>query len=152
MVTPAPPPPAPPPPKPVTRTIDISADGMFAFDKAELSPVGKSRIDQLLDGLRQGGITSIDSVKILGHTDPLGSDAYNQKLSEQRANAVRDYLVSKGVPAERITAEGRGESQLKVTEADCKAKGEAKSRNALIACLAPDRRVSLEVTGTQPVR
>ena len=62
---------------------------------------------------------------------------------------MRDYLVSQGISSGIISAEGRGEQNLKVTEADCKSRGEAKNRKALIACLAPDRRVEAVITGTQ---
>jgi len=64
-----------------------------------------------------------------------------------RANAVRDYMVSQGVPAGIITAEGRGESDLKVTEADCKSQGKSRRRTDLIACLEPNRRVEVKATG-----
>jgi len=153
---PAPPPPVakpeakppPPPKKPVSKTFTLSADAMFDFDSARLTPVGQNRLDNMITETRQAGITSVSSMTIVGHTDPLGPDAYNQKLSEQRAAAVRDYLVSKGMSSSVIQTEGRGKSQPKVTEADCKAKGEAKSRQALIKCLAPDRRVEITATGT----
>ncbi len=144
VVKPAP----PPPPKPVVRNFDLSAEGMFAFDKATLTDIGRSRVDNLIKGLREAGIT-LTSMTIAGHTDPLGTEAYNQKLSLERANAVRDYMVSQGVPAGVIRTEGRGESQLIVTEADCKAKGQAKTRSALIACLLPNRRVAITATGEQ---
>ena len=121
---------------------------MFDFDSARLTPVGQNRLDNMVTEARQAGIASVSSMTIVGHTDPLGPDAYNQKLSEQRAAAVRDYLVSKGMSSSVIQTEGRGKTQPKVTEADCKAKGEAKSRQALIACLAPDRRVEISATGT----
>ena len=153
---PAPPPPVakpeakppPPPKKPVTKTFTLSADAMFDFDSARLTPVGQNRLDNMITEARQAGIASVSSMTIVGHTDPLGPDAYNQKLSEQRAAAVRDYLVSKGMSSSVIQTEGRGKTQPKVTEADCKAKGEAKSRQALIKCLAPDRRVEISATGT----
>ena len=122
---------------------------MFAFDSAQLTPVGRSRLDTMLAGARQAGITSVTSMTISGHTDPLGSDAHNQKLSEQRAAVVRDYLTSQGVPSGVVRTEGRGEAQLLVTEADCKGKGEAKTRQALIKCLAPNRRVEITATGVQ---
>ena len=153
---PAPPPPVakpeakppPPPKKPVTKTFNLSADAMFDFDSARLTQVGQNRLDNMITEARQAGIASVSSMTIVGHTDPLGPDAYNQKLSEQRAAAVRDYFVSKGMSSSVIQTEGRGKSQPKVTEADCKAKGEAKSRQALIKCLAPDRRVEITATGT----
>ena len=143
------PPPPPPVAVPVTRTFDISADGMFAFDKAELTPVGRSRIENMIEGMRQAGVTGLTEITILGHSDPLGTVEYNQRLSQERAGAVRDYLVSRGLPADIIKAEGRGESQLKVTEADCQAKGQGTPRSALIACLAPNRRVEVIATAVQ---
>jgi OOP family OmpA-OmpF porin len=152
-VVPAPRPAAPAPvpapaPAPVTRNFDISADGMFAFDRAELSDIGRNRINNALAELKQAGITDIRNVRIVGHTDPLGSDAYNQTLSQARANSVKNYLASQGIAASSITASGAGESQLKVTEADCKAKGKARTRADLIACLALNRRVEASFTGT----
>ena len=154
-VVPAPRPVAPPPapapapaPAPVTRNFDISADGMFAFDRAELSEIGRNRINNALTELRQAGITDIRDVRIVGHTDPLGSDSYNQSLSEARANSVKNYLASQGISASSISASGAGESKLKITEADCKAKGQGRTRADLIACLAPNRRVEASFTGT----
>jgi OOP family OmpA-OmpF porin len=154
-VVPAPRPVAPPPapapapaPAPVTRNFDISADGMFAFDRAELSEIGRNRINNALTELKQAGITDIRDVRIVGHTDPLGSDSYNQSLSEARANSVKNYLASQGISASSISASGAGESKLKITEADCKAKGQGRTRADLIACLAPNRRVEASFTGT----
>jgi OOP family OmpA-OmpF porin len=76
--------------------------------------------------------TTITSPEVIGHSDPIGWEKYHQELSEARANAIRDYMVNQSVPAAAIRAQGRGETQLKVTEADCKAKGQAKTRAALI--------------------
>ena len=81
----------------------------------------------------------------VGHTDRLGGDAYNQKLSEKRAAAVKEYLVAKGIEANRVYTEGKGEKQP-VTGDKCK--GNAKTA-ALISCLQPDRRVDIEVIGTK---
>jgi OOP family OmpA-OmpF porin len=135
---------APPPaaPQPVTRTFELSADALFAFNQATLLPQGIARLDQFVQELRP---VRFSSILIVGHTDPFGSDTYNMQLSERRATTVMDYLVSKGVPADRIRAEGRGESQLKVTPADCAAAG-ARTRPALIQCYQPDRRVQVTVT------
>jgi OOP family OmpA-OmpF porin len=133
----------------VTRTFDISADGMFAFDKAELTPVGQSRIENMIEGMRQAGVTGLTSLTIIGHTDPLGSPDYNLRLSQERATAVRNYLVGRGIPAYIITTEGRGESQLKITEAGCQARGQGVPRSALIACLAPNRRVEVIATAVE---
>ena len=122
---------------------------MFAFGSAQLTPAGQSRLDNMLTEARQAGITSVTAMTIAGHTDPLGSEALNQTLSVKRAEVVRDYLISKGVSSGVIRTEGRGEAQLKVTEADCKGKGQAKTRQALIACLEPNRRVEITATGVQ---
>ena len=140
------PPPPPAPKKPVIQRFEISGDGTFVFDKATLTDVGKSRIDKLVQDLRAQGVT-VTSMAITGYTDPLGPTTYNERLSLDRANAVREYMVSQGIPAGVIRAEGRGEADLKVTEADCKTKGQAKSRNALIACLEPNRRVEIQANG-----
>jgi OOP family OmpA-OmpF porin len=120
---------------------------MFAFDSAQLSADGRSRIEKAVNGLRAQGVDNVTAVKIVGHTDPIGTAEYNQRLSEQRANAVKSYLSTLGIPAGIITASGAGESQPKITEADCRAKG-AKSQSQMAACLAPDRRVEVSVTGT----
>jgi OOP family OmpA-OmpF porin len=150
-VKPAPPPPPPPPPKPLTRKFDVKTDGTFEFNKAVLTPEGKKQVDDIVSAMRKEG-TTITSAEVIGHADPIGSEKYNQKLSEARANAIRDYMVSQGVPAGAIRAEGRGETQLKVTEAECKAKGQAKTRAALIKCFEPNRRVEVHVTGTEMQR
>jgi OOP family OmpA-OmpF porin len=138
----------PPPPPPPTRNIELSADGTFEFDKSVLTPAGRGRMDTAMQQLKAAGFRA-RSILVVGYTDPLGKTDYNQRLSEARANSVRNYMVSQGVPANVIQAEGRGETDLKVTEADCKAQGSAKSRTALIACLQPDRRVEIRATGEQ---
>jgi outer membrane protein OmpA-like peptidoglycan-associated protein len=131
---------------PVTRHVELSADALFAFNKATLSQQGEAALDKFLQDLHGA---SVSSIQVIGHTDPLGSDAYNMQLSERRANAVAQYLASRGVPADRIRAEGRGEAELKVTSEECAAQG-AKTRPALIQCLQPDRRVDVTVTVAGP--
>jgi len=135
----APPPSVPAAPPPV-RKFELSADALFDFDKATLRPQGRAKLDNLLQDLR--GI-SYDSILVVGYTDPFGSDSYNQQLSARRATTVASYLVSRGVPADRIRAEGRGETELKVTSAQC---GTVRTR-AAIQCYQPDRRVEVMVTG-----
>lgn len=114
---PPPPPPPPPPPKPQPRpqpkpqppkVLTLSADANFDFDKSTLKPAGKASLDQFmaeLAGSRVSGIT------VVGHTDSIGTTAYNQGLSERRAASVANYLVGKGVPPAAIRAYGRGESE-----------------------------------------
>jgi len=90
--------------------------------------------------------THFDAITVEGHTDRLGSQAYNQKLSMRRAEAVKSYLVSAGgVDAGRVSAVGKGESQPVTKAEDCRG---AKPNPKLIACLQPDRRVDVEVSGT----
>ncbi len=88
----------------------------------------------------------------VGHADRIGTDAYNQALSEKRANAVKDFLVGKGVPANRVYTEGKGKTQP-VTGDQCTENGahqESRRKNKkLIDCLAPDRRVELEAVGVK---
>ncbi|NDU87197.1 MAG: OmpA family protein [Ferrovum sp.] len=89
--------------------ITLSADALFDFNKAVLKPEGKKLIDrELQKATSQSDLSSIKKVKIAGYTDSIGSAKYNLKLSEKRADAVKSYLVSKGIPASRIHTEGHG--------------------------------------------
>ena len=141
--------PAPAPaPAPVveTKRFTLKSDVLFNFNKSTLKPEGQQALDQLYTQL-----SSMDpkdgSVVVLGYTDAVGSDQYNQKLSEKRAQSVVDYLVSKGIPSNKISARGMGESNP-VTGNTCDS---VKGRNALIDCLAPDRRVEIDVKGIKDV-
>ena len=140
---PAAPAPAPAPaPKPTAEKVKLSADTLFDFDKAVLKPEGKNKLDQLA---AQAKGVKLEVILAVGHTDRIGSEAYNPKLSDRRAAAVKTYLVSKGVEANRIYTEGKGERQP-VTGKECSDK---MKRKALIECLQPDRRVEVEVIGTK---
>ncbi len=97
-----------PAPASVKQTVVIQADALFDFDKSVVRPDGKKSIDAALGKL--AGV-DVEMVIATGHTDSVGTDAYNQKLSERRAAAVKEYLVSKGIPASKITTLGKGESQ-----------------------------------------
>jgi OOP family OmpA-OmpF porin len=141
-----------PAPAPVveTKRFTLRSDVLFTFAKATLKPEGQQALDQLYSQL-----SSMDpkdgSVVVLGYTDRIGSEQFNQRLSEQRAQSVVDYLVSKGIPANKISARGMGKADP-VTGSTCNS---VKGRDALINCLAPDRRVEIEVKGikdtvTQP--
>lgn len=137
---PAPAPAAAPTPAPVaapvapaTEKVSFAADAFFDFDKAVLKPEGKAKLDDLADKVK--GIT-LEVIIAVGHTDSVGSDAYNQKLSEKRSEAVKAYLTSKGIEASRVYTEGKGKKQ---PVADNKsAEGRAKNR-----------RVEIEVVGTR---
>jgi OOP family OmpA-OmpF porin len=122
--------------------ITLAADALFDFNKATLRPEGKQKLDELVTKAK--GI-KLEVIIAVGHADRIGTDAYNQKLSEKRAAAVKTYLVSKGIEANRVYTEGKGKKQP-VTKADqCKGPKSAK----IIACLQPDRRVDIEVIGTK---
>jgi OOP family OmpA-OmpF porin len=129
-------------PKPASAKVTLAADALFDYDKAVLRPEGKKSLDDLVAKSKS---LNLEVIIAVGHTDRLGSDAYNQKLSEKRAAAVKTYLVSKGIEANKVYTEGKGEKQPK-TGATCK--GDKKSK-ALIQCLQPDRRVDIEIIGTQ---
>ena len=133
----APPPAAAPAPKPapasVRQAIVIQADALFDFDQSVVRPDGKKNID---DAMAKLAGVDVEMVIATGHTDSVGTDAYNQKLSERRAAAVKEYLVSKGIPASKITTLGKGESQPVATN---KTK-EGRQKN---------RRVDIEFKGVQ---
>ena len=138
---PPPPPPAPPPPAPAPQVQKITLDSkvLFDFDKAVLKPEGKAAIDSQVVG-KLAQIQKLEVVLVTGHTDRLGSDAYNLALSQRRADAVRDYLVSKGVAKDKIETIGMGEKQP-VVQCD------QKNMKELIACLQPNRRVEVQAKG-----
>ena len=140
-----PPPPAPPPaepapapapapaPVPTTEKVSYAADAFFDFDKAVLKPAGKASLDELTTKLEGMNLEVIIAV---GHTDSIGTDAYNEKLAIRRAEAVKTYLRGKGIDANRIYTEGKGEKQ---PVAD----------NKTSAGRAKNRRVEIEVVGTR---
>lgn len=144
---PAPAPAAPAPaPKPAAKPAApkppvIKAVVNFAFDVAKLSPKAQSQIDAEVVA-KLPGMGALRYMNVSGHTDRLGSPQYNQKLSERRANAVKAYMVKKGVDASKIETFGFGKT-LPV-----KSCPDQKDRKALIACLEPNRRVEIEAEGT----
>ena len=141
-VPPPPPPPAPAPaPAPQVQKITLASKALFDFDKYNLKPEGKAAIDsEILSKL--AGVQKLELVLVTGHTDRIGTQQYNQKLSERRADSVRDYLVSKGVPKDKIETLGMGKTQP-IPGVVCN----QKSLKEKIACYAPDRRVEVEVKG-----
>lgn len=139
VVTPAPAPaprPAPAPQPPAATKVTYAADAFFDFDKAVLKPEGRAKLDDLVSKIQ--GI-NLEVIIAVGHTDSVGSDNYNQRLSVRRAEAVKAYLVSKGVERNRVYTEGKGEKQ---PVADNRT-GEGRAKN---------RRVEIEVVGTRANR
>ena len=146
VVAPPAPPPAPAPvPAPVERRrVSFTAESLFAFDKAVIKPEGKAALDRFANELRG---TQFTRIGVEGHADRLGSNSYNQRLSTKRAEAVKTYLISAGgVDASKISAVGKGETMPVTKPGDCRGNTRTK---ALVACLQPDRRVDVEVTGTK---
>jgi OOP family OmpA-OmpF porin len=118
---------------PSAEKVTFEADTFFDFDKFTLKPAGKAKLEDLVSKLSG---TDIEVVLATGHTDSVGSASYNQKLSVRRANAVKAFLVSKGIPADRIFTEGKGES--KPVASNKTSEGRAKNR-----------RVEVEVVGNR---
>jgi OOP family OmpA-OmpF porin len=132
---PAPAPAAAPAPAPAAATkVTYAADAFFDFDKSVLKAEGKAKLDELVSKIKD---ITLEVIIAVGHTDSVGADAYNQKLSVSRSEAVKAYLVSKGIENNRVYTEGKGEAQ---PVADNKT-GEGRSKN---------RRVEIEVVGTRP--
>jgi len=125
--------PAPAPAPAAATKVTYAADAFFDFDKAVLKTEGKAKLDDLVGKVK--GI-NLEVIIAVGHTDSVGADAYNQKLSVRRAEAVKAYLVSKGIEKNRVYTEGKGEKQ---PVADNKTK-EGRAKN---------RRVEIEVVGTR---
>ena len=122
---------APAAPSSVKQAITIQAEALFDFDKSVLKPAGKKSIDDAVAKMQK---VDVEMVIATGHTDSRGTDAYNQKLSERRATTVKEYMVSKGIPAAKITTLGKGESQPVAT-------------NKTDAGRAKNRRVDIEFKG-----
>jgi OmpA-OmpF porin, OOP family len=140
-------PPAPPPPPPAspaapaiqTQTINLGADVLFKFDKASPGDVLTEGVRQLDDAAGKLKAVDLVSVKVIGHTDPEGSEGYNQALSQRRAETVKTLLTQRGVDANKITTEGRGERDVVVACDAKKLRGKG-----LNTCNQPNRRVLIQ--------
>ncbi|MHB8472370.1 MAG: OmpA family protein [Gammaproteobacteria bacterium] len=128
--TPTPEPTPTPVPEAKTETFTLGATTLFDFNKSNLHASGKEKLDDLVAKIKAH--QSVDSITVTGHTDSVGTNAYNQKLSERRAHTVRDYLVKSGIDAKLITARGMGETKPVAT-------------NATAAGRQQNRRVEVEV-------
>ncbi|HEY4374997.1 MAG TPA: OmpA family protein, partial [Burkholderiales bacterium] len=128
-------------PKPVVERLNLGADALFAFDKAgrdNMLPAGRARLEVFAEKVKL--MAKVEAINVTGYTDRLGGDSYNQALSQRRAETVKAYLVSLGVPANVINTVGRGrENPVK----ECNDKNHAR----LVACLQPNRRVEIELKG-----
>lgn len=129
-------------PKPAAQKVTLAADALFDFNKATLRPEGKAKLDDLVAKVKD---IKLEVIIAVGHADRFGTDKYNQKLSEKRAEAVKAYLVSKGMEPNRVYTEGKGKKQPVTKKDQCKG---PKSKK-VIECLQPDRRVEIEVIGTR---
>jgi len=131
----------------VTEKITLSSDALFAFSKATLNTSSLPRLDELALNIKEMS-NALEQVILVGHTDRLRSDGHperNQLLSEQRAESIKQYLIGKGIPAEKIHASGAGSSQPIV---QCSTR---LSKAKQIACLQPNRRVEITLRGTKAV-
>ncbi|OKP05359.1 porin OmpA [Xenorhabdus eapokensis] len=145
VVTPVAPPVAPAPVV-ESKSFTLRSDVLFNFNKSTLKAEGQQELDNLYNQLAKIDPTQ-GKVLVVGHTDRIGSQNYNLPLSQKRAQSVVDYLVAKGIPADSIQAEGRGKENP-VTGSTC---DKIKVRSKLIDCLAPDRRVDINIQGTTEV-
>ena len=143
-----------PAPAPVPRAVEapaaapekltLSAGSLFDFDKADVKPEGKKSLDKLATDLQS---VNYDAISVTGHTDRIGSDGYNMKLSVRRAESVKKYLVdAHGIAPTKIFTTGKGKTDPVTKPGECKGK---KVTKKLIECLQPDRRVVVEVSGTK---
>ena len=129
-------------PQSAIEKITLDAGALFDFDAYALSPQSRAALDEFVGRLKGA---SLGMIRAVGHADRLESEGYNQILSEDRAEAVKAYLVSKGIEPDRVQAEGRGATQPVTMPGECIGSKSAK----VIACLQPDRRVDVEMTGTK---
>lgn len=124
---------------PLPEQVSYTVEALFDFDRSDLNSDGKAILDRLAQTI---GTTDYDVIVATGHADRLGSQQYNEELSRRRSEAVKAYLVSKGVPPDRIQTRALGELVPETRPGDCSGR-----RSELIECLQPDRRVDVEATG-----
>lgn len=131
-------------PRAVYEKVAFDANVLFDHDKSTLRPAGRSTLDQFVSNIR--GLES-QSVLAVGYADRMGTNDYNQALSQRRVDTVKSYLVEQGIASNRVQTSAKGESQPTTALSDCK-----DAKNATnIACLQPDRHVFIEVSGSRLV-
>jgi OmpA-OmpF porin, OOP family len=129
-------------PLPVYEKVVFDANVLFDSDKSALRPAGRDTLDEFVGKIK--GLES-QSMMAVGYADRMGSDASNQALSQHRVDAVKTYLVSKGIAADRVRTSARGETQPSTSQGECKDANNAKN----VACMQPDRHVFVEMSGTR---
>ena len=137
------------PDKPALR-VTIQAETLFDFDKAVLRADGKKTLDdEVVAKMKEH--PEVEVILVTGYTDRIGSDKYNQKLSEKRANSVKSYIVDQGIDGNRVETVGKGESDPVVACDDIKG-AQNRHNKKLVACLQPNRRVVVEVKVQAPTK
>ena len=131
-------------PLPVYERVAFDANILFDSDKSAIRPAGRDKLDQFVSNI--GGLDS-QSIVAIGYADRMGTQADNQVLSQQRVDAVKAYLVSKGIASNRVQTSAKGEMQPTTALADCKDANNATN----VACMQPDRHVFIEVSGNRLV-
>jgi OOP family OmpA-OmpF porin len=126
----------------VIQKLTFDADMLFDFGKSSLRPAGRATLDDFAARIKN---IDPEAIKTVGHTDRIGSSEYNQRLSEQRAEAVKTYLVGIGIAAKRVETSGKGETAPVTLAGDCPGAKSAK----VISCLQPDRRVDIALVGAR---
>jgi OOP family OmpA-OmpF porin len=130
-------------PEPDYDKLTLTAGAAFPLPSTALKPLGREKLDDLVARLKD---MEYETVQVIGHTDPTGPRAMNERLSKQRADAVKKYLISKGIDAKRIRTQGKGGTEPLPKTRDC----DSLPRMEKIICYAPDRRVEIEVIGGKP--
>jgi OOP family OmpA-OmpF porin len=129
----------------VYEKVAFDANILFGSDKSALQPTGQAQLDQFVDKIHGLEARSIVAV---GYADRMGTDAANQTLSRERVDAVRTYLVGKGIAWDRVQTSAKGESRPTTYAGECKDANTVKN----VACMQPDRHVFIEVSGTRLVQ
>lgn len=130
--------------------ITLQAEALFSFDKAVIRPGGKQKLDEEVVA-KMKEYPQVEVVRVTGYTDRIGSDAYNKRLSQRRADAVKDYLVDQGIAAKRIETAAKGEADPIVSCNEVKGKANGRNRK-LVECLQPNRRITVEIETQQPLQ